>query len=210
MNPRPWWASAPVSVADDVTVGVGMPIRVTFDAPVKNKKAVEEQLRVKTSTLSSAPGLGESDEVVCSGPKVLARQHRDRGRDAAQGVKTGPGAYGGPTTMISYQTGDSMVSVYDANKHTLVVKKNGKVVRSSRRPAVSPASTHGRASRSSPKLDFVVMDAATGGTSEDDPSTTASTSTGRCASRTPVSSCTPRRGRSGRGVTPTSAPDASG
>ena len=46
-----------------------------------------------------------------------------------KGVKTGPGAYGADNQDISYKTGNSMISIYDANKHTLKVKKNGKLVR---------------------------------------------------------------------------------
>ncbi|MCB0902251.1 MAG: hypothetical protein KDB83_09065, partial [Actinobacteria bacterium] len=130
VNPQTLVGISSVSVADDVTVGVGMPIRVTFDAPVKNKKAVEEQLQVKTSTPVVGAWSWESDEVVVFRPKKYWPDNTEiEVVMPLKGVKTGPGAYGEANNEISYQTGDSMVSVYDANKHTLVVKKNGKVVK---------------------------------------------------------------------------------
>jgi lipoprotein-anchoring transpeptidase ErfK/SrfK len=87
-----------------------------------------------------------------------------------KGVKMGPGAYGESNSDVSYRTGNAMVSIYDANKHTLTVKKNGKVVRTF--PATSGKSgfeTRSGVKVISEKLDFVVMDAATGGTPEGDP-----------------------------------------
>ncbi len=171
VNPQTLVGISSVSVADDVTVGVGMPIRVTFDAPVKKKKIVEEQLQVKTSTPVVGAWSWESDQVVVFRPKQYWPENTEiEVVMPLKGVKTGPGAYGAANDDITYQTGDSMVSVYDASKHTLVVKKNGKVVKKFPATSGKPGfETRQGVKVISEKLDFVVMDAASGGTSEDDP-----------------------------------------
>ena len=117
VNPKTLVQISSVSVADDVTVGVGMPVRVTFDAPVKNKKAVEEQLQVKTSTPVTGAWNWESDTVVVFRPKkywpanttievVMPLRRQDRTRRL----------WLRRTEMSPTKTGDSMVSIYDANK----------------------------------------------------------------------------------------------
>ncbi len=171
VNPKTLVQISSVSVADDVTVGVGMPIRVTFDAPVKNKKAVEEQLQVKTSTPVKGAWNWESDTVVVFRPKKYWPANTTiEVVMPLRGVKTGPGAYGAENQDITYKTGDSMVSIYDANRHALKVKKNGKVIRTFPATSGKPGfETRSGVKVISEKLDFVVMDAATGGTSEDDP-----------------------------------------
>jgi lipoprotein-anchoring transpeptidase ErfK/SrfK len=171
VNPKTLVQISSVSVADDVTVGVGMPVRVTFDAPVKNKKSVEEQLQVKTSTPVTGAWNWESDTVVVFRPKKYWPANTTiEVVMPLRGVKTGPGAYGAENQNITYQTGDSMVSIYDASKHTLKVKKNGKVIRTFPATSGKPGfETRSGVKVISEKLDFVVMDAATGGTSEDDP-----------------------------------------
>jgi lipoprotein-anchoring transpeptidase ErfK/SrfK len=160
-----------VSVADDATVGVGMPVRVTFDAPVSNKKAVEEQLVVKTSKPVTGAWSWESDQVVVFRPKKYWPANTSiEVSMPLKGVKTGKGAFGATNSEITYQTGDSMVSVYDAYKHTMTVKKNGKVIKTFPATSGKPGfETRQGIKVISEKLDFVVMDAATGGTSEDDP-----------------------------------------
>ncbi len=171
INPKTLVAISTVSVADDVTVGVGMPIRVTFDAPVKKKKAVEEQLQVRTSQPVTGAWRWESDQVVVFRPKKYWPANTSiEVSMPLKGVKTGPGAYGADNQDISYKTGNSMISIYDANKHTLKVKKNGKLVRTFPATSGKPGfDTREGIKVITEKLEFVVMDAATGGTSKDDP-----------------------------------------
>jgi lipoprotein-anchoring transpeptidase ErfK/SrfK len=171
VNPQTLVQISSVSVADDVTVGVGMPVRVTFDAPVKNKRAVEEQLQVKTSKPVRGAWSWESDTVVVFRPKKYWPANTTiEVVMPLKGIKTGPGAYGADNQDVTYKTGDSMVSIYDASKHVLKVKKNGKVVKTFPATSGKPGfETRSGVKVISEKLDFVVMDAATGGTSENDP-----------------------------------------
>lgn len=171
VNPETLVDIAAVSVADGAEVGVGMPIRVTFTAPVQNKTNVEEQLQVRTPEPITGAWVWESDTSVVFRPK---KYWPDNSKIEVvlplKGVKTGPGAYGAENSQITYRTGDEMVSTYDANKHTLVVKKNGKVIREMPATSGKPGfETRSGIKVISEKLDFVVMDAATGGTSESDP-----------------------------------------
>jgi lipoprotein-anchoring transpeptidase ErfK/SrfK len=160
-----------VSVADDITVGVGMPIRVTFSAPVKNQKAVEERLDVKTSKRVVGAWKWESDSVVVFRPKTYWPTDATISVEMPlKGVKTAPGSYIAESSDITYRTGSKNIITYDAWSHTLTLRSNGKVV--STLPATS--GKPGFETRSgikviSEKLDFVVMDASTVGTQEGDP-----------------------------------------
>ncbi len=171
VNPQTLVEISSVSVADGSEVGVGMPIRVTFSGPVENKKNVEEQLVVRTSQPVTGAWVWESDETVVFRPKKYWPENsKIEVVMPLKGVKTGPGAYGASNADINYTTGDSMVSTYDASNHTLTVKKNGKVIREFPATAGKPGfETRSGIKVISEKLDFVVMDAATGGTSENDP-----------------------------------------
>ena len=171
VNPQTLVSISSVSVADDVTVGVGMPVRVTFSAPVKNKKAVEEQLEVRTSVPVKGAWSWESDEVVVFRPKKYWPANTTiEVSMPLKGIKTGPGAYGDANQEISYKTGNSMVSVYNAYNHTFTVKKNGKVIKTFPGTSGKPGfDTREGIKVISEKLDFVVMDAGTGGTAESDP-----------------------------------------
>ncbi|HQR78783.1 MAG TPA: Ig-like domain-containing protein [Actinomycetota bacterium] len=171
VNPQTLVSISAVSVADDATVGVGMPIRVTFSAPVKNKKAVEEQLQVRTSQPVTGAWSWESDEVVVFRPKKYWPAKTDiEVSMPLKGVKAGPGAYGAENKQIAYRTGNSMVSIYNAYKHTMTVKKNGKVIKEFPATSGKPGfETRQGIKVITEKLPFVVMDAATGGTSKNDP-----------------------------------------
>ncbi len=160
-----------VSIADGTEVGVGMPVRVTFSAPVKNKRVVEEQLQVRTSTPVEGAWAWESDTVVVFRPKKYWPADTKIQVDLPlKGVKTGPGAYADANSEITYRTGDSMISTYNAANHTMTVKKNGKVIKTFPATSGKPGfETRSGIKVISEKLDFVVMDAATGGTSENDP-----------------------------------------
>ncbi len=171
VNPQTLVQVSSVSVADGAQVGVGMPVRVTFSAPVKNKRAVEEQLQVRTSTPVQGAWSWESDTVVVFRPKKYWPENTKVQVDMPlKGIKTGPGAYGDDNSQVTYRTGDSMISTYNAANHTRTVKKNGKVIKTFPATSGKPGfETRSGIKVISEKLDFVVMDAASGGTSKSDP-----------------------------------------
>ena len=160
-----------VSVSDGQTYGVGMPIRVTFSAPVQKKKAVTEQLQVRTSTPVEGAWSWEGDQLVTFRPKdYWPSDTKVQFAAPLKGIKTGPGAYGANNAEVSYKTGDKMVSTYNAYKHQLTVARDGKVIRTFPATSGKPGfETRSGIKVISEKVDFIVMDAASGGTPEGDP-----------------------------------------
>lgn len=171
LNPQTLVDISSVSVADGQTYGVGMPIRVAFSAPVQKKKAVTEQLQVRTSTPVEGAWAWEGDQMVTFRPREYWPSNtKVQFAAPLKGVKTGPGAYGANNSEVRYKTGDKMVSTYNAYKHTLTVAKDGKVIRTFPATSGKPGfETRSGIKVISEKVDFIVMDAASGGTSEDDP-----------------------------------------
>lgn len=171
VNPETLVSISSVSVADGGEYGVGMPIRVTFSAPVQNKKDVEEQLQVRTSEPVVGAWVWESDTTAVFRPKKYwPANTKVQVVMPLKGIKTGPGAYGDANANISYRTGDKMVSTYDASQHTMTVKKNGEVIRTMPGTSGKPGfETRSGIKVISEKVDYIIMDAASGGTAESDP-----------------------------------------
>ncbi|MEZ5115500.1 MAG: Ig-like domain-containing protein [Candidatus Nanopelagicales bacterium] len=163
--------SGAVNPSEGSTFGVGMPIYVRFNHDVKNKKAVERNLKILTSNpVEGAWNWTSDDEVVFRPATYWPGNTQIVVKLALKGVKAAPGLYGTKTEKTRFQTGDSMVSKVNAAAHTLTVVKNGQVVRSF--PVTTGKS--GFETRSGVKVVLTkersrIMDAATGGTSEGDP-----------------------------------------
>ena len=78
------------------TVGVGMPIRVYFDAPVTDRKAALARMAVTTSVPTEGAWRWFSATEVHWRPKVYWKAGtRSCSTPICYGVKLGPGAYGG-------------------------------------------------------------------------------------------------------------------
>jgi lipoprotein-anchoring transpeptidase ErfK/SrfK len=121
-----------VSPLRGTTVGVGMPIRVYFDAPVTDRKAAVAHMKVTTSVPTLGAWRWFSDSEVHWRP-------RDYWKGGAQvaldtdlfGVKLGDGVYGGTNAdrHIEFTIGRSQVSVADARSHQMTVYVNGRPIR---------------------------------------------------------------------------------
>jgi lipoprotein-anchoring transpeptidase ErfK/SrfK len=121
-----------VSPLRGMTVGVGMPIRVYFDAPVTDRKAALNRMRVTTSVPTQGAWRWFSSTEVHWRPKVYWRPGTKVALDTdLYGVKLGPGIYGGPKAdrHIEFAVGRSHVSVADARTHQMKVYVNGRLVR---------------------------------------------------------------------------------
>ncbi|MFI9251632.1 Ig-like domain-containing protein [Streptomyces sp. NPDC053069] len=112
-------AQARVNVADGQTVGVGMPISVTFSRPVPaaERKAVESWLRVQTS--SGTPGAWSwvKDQSLLDGQRV---DFRPRTTYWQSGTKVGlrVGSHG----VRHFTIGRSLVATVDARTHEMTVR----------------------------------------------------------------------------------------
>lgn len=164
---------ASTNLQDGATYGVGMPIIMTFNEPVSNKAEIEERLEVVTD--SDRPVVGawnwEGDSQVTYRPKTYWPANTKVSLNAdIKGVNAGNDAYALANKREKFKIGDEVIMIQDSLSHQMVVKKNGKTVRT------MPTSTGkpGHETRSGTKVimskeQHVVMDAATLGVSKDDP-----------------------------------------
>ncbi|HVD29608.1 MAG TPA: Ig-like domain-containing protein [Mycobacteriales bacterium] len=121
-----------VSPLRGTTVGVGLPIRVYFDAPVSDRKAALDRMKVTTSVPTNGAWRWFSATEVHWRPKVYWRPGTKVALDTdLYGVKLGPGTYGGDKAdrHIEFTIGRSHVSVADARTHQMKVYVDGKLAR---------------------------------------------------------------------------------
>ncbi len=116
---------------DDWTVGVGMPVVVTFATPVTNKAAA-----VKALTVTSTPKKVDGAWRWISGTEVQWRpaSYWPIGtkvfvKAATGGVELSAGVWGRRTVTSSFAVGSAQISTVDVNRHTLTVKRDGKVIK---------------------------------------------------------------------------------
>jgi lipoprotein-anchoring transpeptidase ErfK/SrfK len=114
------------------TVGVGMPIRVFFDAPVTDRKAALANMKVTTSTPTEGAWRWFSDSEVHWRPKTYWKPGTKVALDTnLYGVKLAAGTYGGAKAdrHIDFTIGRSHVSVADAKTHRMKVYVDGKLAK---------------------------------------------------------------------------------
>jgi lipoprotein-anchoring transpeptidase ErfK/SrfK len=118
-----------VGPLDGTTVGVGMPIRVFFDAPVADKAAVESHLTVTSSTPTDGAWNWVTDSEVHFRPSQYWPAQIDVTLEAdLYGVDFGGGTWGEKDRTVDFHVGDRHVSVADAGAHTLTVRDGDSVV----------------------------------------------------------------------------------
>ncbi len=160
---------------DDWTVGVGMPVVVTFAAPVANRKATEKAMTVSSTPsvegawrwMSPTEAQWRPKEFWPAGTSVKVTA-------AVGGVEMSSGVWGRRTVTSQFKVGAQQISTVDVAKHTMTVKRNGKVVKV---VPVTTGMTNSKPTfptRSGIKVvmsreSTVKMDAATTGTDPRDP-----------------------------------------
>lgn len=121
-----------VSPGQGAKVGVGMPITVTFNRAVTDRKAVERALTVR----STKPGVGAWYWV--SNQQLIFRTKNNTYWKPNQritfnarlaGVKAATGVYGTSDLTRRFTIGDSHIITVSTKTHRLVVRKNGKVIK---------------------------------------------------------------------------------
>ncbi|GGO21097.1 hypothetical protein GCM10010116_42350 [Microbispora rosea subsp. aerata] len=128
LTPRREVAVASVVPDDGETVGIGMPIIVTFTRPVEDRAAVERALEVR------GPGEGAWRWVSSTQVVYRPRQMWPSGSDVRftahlAGVRAAPGTYGTADRSVAFTVGRAMVSTVDTRTHEMVVRQDGKEVR---------------------------------------------------------------------------------
>ncbi|WP_189060402.1 L,D-transpeptidase [Longimycelium tulufanense] len=115
---------------DNQTVGVAMPISIRFDAPVKDKAAVEKALQVKTSVpVTGSWGWVEGDREVHWRPK----EYWPAGTEVTvtadlYGVNYGDGVYGKDDLSTHFTIGRNQVVRINTPDHQMVVYRDGREV----------------------------------------------------------------------------------
>lgn len=162
---------------DNTTVGVGMPVMVTFDSVVATPQMranVEKRVSIKTVPAQEGSWGWASDNQLMWRPKTYWKPGTKVTVNAPlRGVQTGEKKWVTQDKGASFTIRDvARVSTVDVGNHVMVVRENGKVVH--RYPVSSGQATASWRTRSGTKIvtekkAFMVMDAATLGVPKDDP-----------------------------------------
>ncbi|ABL82640.1 MULTISPECIES: Ig-like domain-containing protein [unclassified Nocardioides] len=112
------------------TVGVGMPVIVSFDLPVSDKASFEKHMQVTSAP--SQPGAWHwiSDTEAHWRPKAYWKAGTDVHVDIdVNSVSAGHGIYGQESRELDFHVGDAHIYRVDAQTHQLKVFSNGKLLR---------------------------------------------------------------------------------
>jgi lipoprotein-anchoring transpeptidase ErfK/SrfK len=111
-------------------VGIGMPVVLTFDVPVKDKKEFQRNLQVISSPAQKGTWRWFSDTQVRYRPaKYWKPGTKVTVRADLNGVKAGGGVYGQKSAATSFTVGRSFVTRINLASDVARVYRNGKLVR---------------------------------------------------------------------------------
>jgi lipoprotein-anchoring transpeptidase ErfK/SrfK len=111
-------------------VGVGMPVVLTFDVPVKNKREFEKNLHVKSSPAQVGSWHWYSSTEVRYRPKKYWKPGTKVSVTAnLNGLDAGGGIYGQNSTNTHFTVGRSMITKINLNSDVGKVYRNGKYLR---------------------------------------------------------------------------------
>jgi lipoprotein-anchoring transpeptidase ErfK/SrfK len=112
------------------TVGVGMPVIVSFDVPVTDRASIEKHLKVTSTPAQPGTWHWISDNEVHYRPKKYWKAGTQVDVDVdINGVDAGNGIYGQEDREVSFTVGDAHIYKVDMNTHQMKVFSNGKLLR---------------------------------------------------------------------------------
>ena len=121
---------ASVAPLQGETVGVGMPVIVTFDVPVRDRASMERHMSVTSTPAQPGSWHWLSDTEVHWRPAKYWRAGSDVTVDLdVNGVPAGGGVYGQQDRKLTFHVGDAHVYRVDARSHRMKVFVNGAKVR---------------------------------------------------------------------------------
>jgi lipoprotein-anchoring transpeptidase ErfK/SrfK len=121
---------AAVAPLDGETVGVGMPVVVTFDLPVTDRALFERHMRVTSTPAQKGSWYWLSDREAHYRPARYWKAGTDVSVDLdINSLPAGNGIYGQESRSIDFQVGDSVVSRVDVSTHTMRTFVNGELAR---------------------------------------------------------------------------------
>ncbi|MGV9303922.1 Ig-like domain-containing protein [Nonomuraea sp. NPDC003727] len=120
---------ASVSPLPSETVGVGTPIIVTFDSPIRAKAAVERALEVRSTKPVQGAWRWVSDtQAVYRTRHYWPARQRVAVIAHLAGVRSAPGVYGSADHALTFAVGRKQTSTVDTVTHQMVVRRDGQVV----------------------------------------------------------------------------------
>ncbi len=112
------------------TVGVGMPVIVTFDIPVKNRAAFERNMNVTATPAAVGSWHWMSDQEVHWRPKTFWKPGTNVTVDLKlNSVDAGNGIYGQMDRRVSFTIGSSVIMKPNLQTDQMAVMVNGKLAR---------------------------------------------------------------------------------
>jgi lipoprotein-anchoring transpeptidase ErfK/SrfK len=121
---------ASVAPLPEETVGVGMPVIVTFDVPVTDRAAMERHMTVTTTPEQPGTWNWISDTVVHYRPKKYWKAGTAVDVDLdVNGVNAGNGIYGQEDREVAFKIGDAHIYKVDMKTDQMKVFSNGKLLR---------------------------------------------------------------------------------
>ncbi|MEW9516528.1 L,D-transpeptidase [Streptomyces tubercidicus] len=115
---------------DGSTVGVGMPVSINFDKPVKNKTDVESAINVTSSSNQQVVGHWFNDKRLDFRPQEYWKADSDvTMKLGLDGVEASPGVKGIQNKTVSFHVGHSQISTVDTETHEMTVVRDGRTVR---------------------------------------------------------------------------------
>ncbi|GAB2752863.1 Ig-like domain-containing protein [Nocardioides salsibiostraticola] len=119
-----------VAPLDGETVGVGMPVIVSFDLPVADRAAFEKNMTVTSTPAQVGSWFWMSDNEVHWRPKKYWQAGTEVSVDVdVNGVPAGNGIYGQEDREIDFTVGDANIYRVDARTYEMKVLSNGKLLR---------------------------------------------------------------------------------
>ena len=119
-----------IAPLDGETVGVGMPVVVTFDVAVTDRASIEKHLHVTSIPEQAGSWHWLSDHEVHWRPRRYWRAGSDVTVDVdINSVPAGNGIYGQESRRITFHVGDAHVYKVNAQTHQMQVFSNGELLR---------------------------------------------------------------------------------
>ena len=121
---------ASIAPLDGETVGVGMPVVVTFDVAVTDRAEFERHMHVEATPRQRGTWHWISDTEAHWRPRTYWRAGTEVHVDLdVNGVSAGGGVYGQHDREIDFSVGDAHVYRVDARTHQMQVFSNGELLR---------------------------------------------------------------------------------
>ncbi|MCP3421137.1 L,D-transpeptidase [Nocardioides pinisoli] len=119
-----------VAPLDGETVGVGMPVVVTFDLPVTDRALFEKHMTVTSKPAQKGSWYWLSDREAHFRPTRYWQAGTDVSVDLdINSLPAGGGIYGQEDRQVSFQVGDAHVYKVNAQTHQMQVFSNGELLR---------------------------------------------------------------------------------